>query len=288
MSKIERVAVCSRVSTGEQTTANQAAELKAWAERCGHTIVKVYDGHQRHEGSRQAAGLQPAYLKSTVEHEFNMLRGVVLGSAWSLVAASDRGPANHPRNRHRALHPHPIPQHDHPAGRAMFGMLAVFGEFEREMIVARVSGGSRPRAPLGHQSGKAIGRPKGAEFRPQGDPRGLIEGCSGTGSRCARPAPASGRPRQFARNSLKLVRSRPAESITGPLPRQWVVPSRGLGVVNQLTATSAVVRCSRRSADSPGPRACCASAGGLIALLPGSRKHVSSSTAPSRCDCSRY
>ena len=41
-----------------------------------------------------------------------------------------------------------------PAGRAMFGMLAVFSEFEREMIVARTKAGiARARA-----AGKQIGR----------------------------------------------------------------------------------------------------------------------------------
>jgi DNA invertase Pin-like site-specific DNA recombinase len=42
-----------------------------------------------------------------------------------------------------------------PAGRAMYGMLAIFGEFEREMIVARVHAGlARARA-----KGKTLGRP---------------------------------------------------------------------------------------------------------------------------------
>ena len=42
-----------------------------------------------------------------------------------------------------------------PAGRAMFGMLSVFAEFEREMIVARVNAGlDRARA-----QGKRLGRP---------------------------------------------------------------------------------------------------------------------------------
>ena len=41
-----------------------------------------------------------------------------------------------------------------PAGRAIFGTLAVFGEFEREMIVARTKAGiARARA-----AGKQIGR----------------------------------------------------------------------------------------------------------------------------------
>jgi DNA invertase Pin-like site-specific DNA recombinase len=47
-----------------------------------------------------------------------------------------------------------------PAGKAMFGMMGVFAEFERSMIVARVNAGiSRARAS-GTKSGKAIGRPR--------------------------------------------------------------------------------------------------------------------------------
>ena len=46
----------------------------------------------------------------------------------------------------------------------MFGMLAVFGEFEREMIVARVNAGLARARQSGTKSGKAIGRPKGAEY----------------------------------------------------------------------------------------------------------------------------
>ncbi len=41
MSKGKRLAIYTRVSTGEQTTTNQADELTAWAERSGHTLVKV-------------------------------------------------------------------------------------------------------------------------------------------------------------------------------------------------------------------------------------------------------
>ena len=42
-----------------------------------------------------------------------------------------------------------------PSGRAMFQMLAVFGEFERELIVARVNAGlDRAR-----REGKRLGRP---------------------------------------------------------------------------------------------------------------------------------
>ena len=41
----KRVALYLRVSTGEQTTANQRLELEAWAVRCGHTVTEVYEDH---------------------------------------------------------------------------------------------------------------------------------------------------------------------------------------------------------------------------------------------------
>jgi predicted site-specific integrase-resolvase len=43
MTKAKRVAIYVRVSTDEQTTALQRRELAAWAERAGHTVVKVYE-----------------------------------------------------------------------------------------------------------------------------------------------------------------------------------------------------------------------------------------------------
>jgi DNA invertase Pin-like site-specific DNA recombinase len=46
-----------------------------------------------------------------------------------------------------------------PTGRAMFGMLGVFSEFEREMIVARVNAGIARAKQHGTKSGKPHGRP---------------------------------------------------------------------------------------------------------------------------------
>jgi DNA invertase Pin-like site-specific DNA recombinase len=43
MSKPKRVALYVRVSTDAQNTEAQRQELEAWAERAGHTVVKVYD-----------------------------------------------------------------------------------------------------------------------------------------------------------------------------------------------------------------------------------------------------
>jgi DNA invertase Pin-like site-specific DNA recombinase len=47
-----------------------------------------------------------------------------------------------------------------PAGRAMFGMLGVFSEFERETIVARVKAGIARARAEGTKSGRPIGRPR--------------------------------------------------------------------------------------------------------------------------------
>jgi len=43
MSKPKRVAVYVRVSTDAQNTDIQRQELEAWAERAGHTVVRVYE-----------------------------------------------------------------------------------------------------------------------------------------------------------------------------------------------------------------------------------------------------
>ena len=46
-----------------------------------------------------------------------------------------------------------------PAGRALFGMLAVFAEFERALIVERVRAGLARVRRTGTRSGKPVGRP---------------------------------------------------------------------------------------------------------------------------------
>jgi DNA invertase Pin-like site-specific DNA recombinase len=49
------------------------------------------------------------------------------------------------------------------SGRALFQMLGVFAELEREMIVARVNAGMARAKAHGTKSGKAIGRPRVSE-----------------------------------------------------------------------------------------------------------------------------
>ena len=179
MGKAKRVAIYTRVSTGEQTTANQAAELKAWAERSGHAIVKVYED----KGISGAKGRdkRPAFdamLKAAVRRDFDML------AVWS----SDRlgRSLQHLIEVLQTIRDTGIGLYIHtqsldtttPAGRAMFGMLAVFGEFEREMIVARVNAGLARARQSGTRSGKAIGRPKGADYDRKEIRSALLDGRS--------------------------------------------------------------------------------------------------------------
>ena len=179
MGKPKRVAIYTRVSTGEQTTANQAAELKAWAERSGHAIVKVYED----KGISGAKGRdkRPAFdamLKAAVRRDFDML------AVWS----SDRlgRSLQHLIEVLQTIRDTGIGLYIHtqsldtttPARRAMFGMLAVFGEFEREMIVARVNAGLARARQSGTRSGKAIGRPKGADYDRKEIRSALLDGRS--------------------------------------------------------------------------------------------------------------
>lgn len=161
MTKAKRVALYVRVSTDDQTVENQVRELSAWAERCGHSIVKVFEdrGISGAKGRDKRPGFD-AMLKACVRREFDML------AVWSsdrlgrslqhlievLKTICDTGAGLY-------IHTQALDTTT-PSGRAMFGMLAVFGEFEREMIVARVNAGMARAKAKGTRSGKAIGRPK--------------------------------------------------------------------------------------------------------------------------------
>jgi DNA invertase Pin-like site-specific DNA recombinase len=142
MVKSRRVAIYARVSTGEQSTESQKAELQAWAERAGHIVVKVFEDH----GISGAKGRdkRPAFdalLKAAVRREFDMIAvwsSDRLGRSLShlievLQTIRDTGTGLY-------IHTQAVDTTT-PAGRAMFGMLGVFSEFEREMIVARVNAG---------------------------------------------------------------------------------------------------------------------------------------------------
>ena len=152
-----RVAIYLRVSTDGQTTANQELELRAWAERAGHGVVKVYadNGHSGSKSRSERPALDAA-MKDAVRRKFDIL------AAWSVdrLGRSLQDLVATLQDLRAAgvdlfLHQQALDTST-PSGRAMYGMLGVFAEFERAMIVERVKAGlARARA-----QGTQLGRPK--------------------------------------------------------------------------------------------------------------------------------
>ena len=157
MSKPKSVALYCRVSTDGQTTENQRRELRAAVERNGWTIAVEYTDH----GISGAKGRKDrpqfdALLRAVARKEFDVV------AAWSvdrlgrslqdLVAfLSDL----QSKKVDLYLHQQALDTST-PSGKAMFGMLGVFAEFERSIVQERVKAGlARARA-----KGRALGRPR--------------------------------------------------------------------------------------------------------------------------------
>ncbi len=152
----KRVALYTRVSTsdGKQTTANQLCDLHLMAERMGWAVVAHYtdEGISGARGRDKRPGLD-AMLKAITRREFDMVAawsvcrlGRSLPHLVSLIGNLDA------RGVDLYLHVQALDTST-PSGKAMFGMLGVFAEFERSMISERV------RAGLA-RSGKKGGRPR--------------------------------------------------------------------------------------------------------------------------------
>ena len=153
---MRRAVVYLRVSTLDQTTANQERELREIADRMGCEIIKVYRDH----GISGAKGRdkRPAFdamFRAAARREFDMVM------AWSvdrlgrslqdLVAFLSE---LHALRVDLFLHQQGLDTTT-PAGKAMFQMMGVFAEFERAMIVERVNAGlARAKA-----HGRRLGRP---------------------------------------------------------------------------------------------------------------------------------
>ena len=144
-----------RVSTDGQTTENQQRELHAAVERNGWTIAAEYIDH----GISGAKGRKDrpqfdALLRAVARKEVDVV------AAWSvdrlgrslqdLVGFLSDLQA---KNVDLYLHQQALDTST-PSGKAMFGMLGVFAEFERSIIQERVKAGlARARA-----KGKTLGR----------------------------------------------------------------------------------------------------------------------------------
>src|SRR3989344_4857449 len=155
----KRVAIYARVSTDQQTTANQLTELRAAAKRMGWKIVEEFldDGVGGAKGREQ----RPAFdrlCKAAVRREFDVIM------AWSVdrLGRSLRHLVDflgeiHAKGVDLYLHQQGIDTTT-PAGKALFQMCGVFAEFERAMIQERVKAG----LARGRAQGKKLGRPRGS------------------------------------------------------------------------------------------------------------------------------
>lgn len=160
-----RVAIYARVSTDGQSVSAQLAELCEVADRRGWTVVQEYTdkGISGAKGRDQRPALD-AMLKAATRGSFDTV------AAWSVdrLGRSLQHLVAGLGDLHAAgvglyLHKQGLDTST-PSGRAMFGMLGVFAEFEREMIAERIRAGIKNAKARGTKTGNPFGRPKvGAE-----------------------------------------------------------------------------------------------------------------------------
>ena len=153
---MKRAVLYLRVSTQDQTTANQERELHEIASRMGCEVVHVYKDH----GISGAKGRdkRPQFdrlCRDAAKRQFDIVM------AWSVdrLGRSLQDLVGFLSELHALridlfLHQQGLDTTT-PAGKAMFQMLGVFAEFERAMIQERVRAGlARARS-----EGKQLGRP---------------------------------------------------------------------------------------------------------------------------------
>jgi DNA invertase Pin-like site-specific DNA recombinase len=149
----KRAALYLRVSQDTQTTENQRRELIAVAERNGWQIVAEFcdEGISGAKGRDQ----RPAYdalMKAIARREIDIVASWAVDrlgrSLQDLIAFLNEINA---KGVDLYLHQQALDTST-PSGRAMFGMLSVFADFEREMIRSRIMAGLA-------RSNKKAGRP---------------------------------------------------------------------------------------------------------------------------------
>jgi len=158
---LKKVAIYARVSTDHQTVENQLRELNEIAHRQGWTIVTTFtdEGVSGAKGRDRRPGFD-ALLKGVSRREFDLI------AAWSV----DRLGRSLPdlvgflgdiqaKGVDLYLHQQGLDTTT-PSGRAMFGMLGVFAEFERAMIRERILSGLK-------RTSKKSGRKPMADDRVQ-------------------------------------------------------------------------------------------------------------------------
>lgn len=158
--KRQRVALYARVSTDKQSTENQLRELRDTAVRMGWEVVGEFVDHGISGAkSRKDRPRLDSLLKGVARKEFDIV------AAWSvdrlgrsLIDLVELLQELHSMGVDLYLHQQGI-NTTTPAGKALFGMMGVFAEFERGMIRERVKSGLARARKNGTKSGLPIGRP---------------------------------------------------------------------------------------------------------------------------------
>ena len=152
----KRVALYSRVSTDGQSVENQVRELRAAAKRHGWEIVETFTDNSSGAKGRDKRPGYEALCQGIAQHNFDMVM------AWSVDRLGRS--LQHLVTFLGELHAKDVNlfllkqnlDTSTPAGRALFGMLSVFSEFERSIIQERIKAGlARVKS-----QGKTLGRPR--------------------------------------------------------------------------------------------------------------------------------
>lgn len=160
MSKPIRVALYARVSTDKQSTENQLRELRQVADRQGWEVVQEFVDHaiSGAKGPKHRPQLA-SMLRGVARRDFDLV------AAWSvdrlgrsLIDLVGLLQELHSTGVDLYLHQQGLNTRT-PAGKALYGMLGVFAEFERSMIQERVRAGMAKAKERGTKSGNPIGRP---------------------------------------------------------------------------------------------------------------------------------
>ena len=154
---MKRAVLYLRVSTIDQTTANQERELREVASRMGCEIIRVYKDHGI--SGAKSRNERPEFdrlLRDAAQRKFDVVM------AWSVdrLGRSLQDLVGFLSELHTLridlfLHQQGLDTTT-PGGKAMFQMMGVFAEFERAIIAERVRAGLRRAV----SEGKTLGRPR--------------------------------------------------------------------------------------------------------------------------------
>lgn len=166
-----RVAIYTRVSTDGQSVNAQLADLREVADRRGWEIVTEYTdkGISGAKGRDKRPALD-AMLKAATRREFDLVAAWAVDRLGRSLQHLVTGLADlQAAGVGLYLHKQGLDTST-PSGRAMFGMLSVFAEFERDLIRERVRAGLKV-AQTEQSSGKERLHKNGRIKQPIGRPR---------------------------------------------------------------------------------------------------------------------